>query len=133
MSAYVVDASVVASYLAPDEVAAPGHAAILEGGAPLLAPWLIWAEFRNVLVVKVRRGRIEAGQVGTALAVFDALALALDTGPDGDRVLDLVHAHDLSVYDALYLELATRRGAPLLTLDRRLARAAEAEGAAPGG
>ncbi|MGQ0443787.1 MAG: hypothetical protein ACT4O2_01345 [Beijerinckiaceae bacterium] len=31
------------------------------------------------------------------------------------------------IYDAAYLELASRENAPLATLDRRLARAARAE------
>jgi predicted nucleic acid-binding protein len=36
----------------------------------------------------------------------------------------LARAHDLTVYDALYLELALRLGAPLATLDGKLAEAA---------
>ena len=35
--------------------------------------------------------------------------------------------HDLTVYDALYLELALRLDTPFLTLDQKLARAAERE------
>ena len=46
--------------------------------------------------------------------------------------MDLAQTHRLTVYDALYLELATRRRAPLLTLDRKLASAAAAaEGVPP--
>ena len=36
--------------------------------------------------------------------------------------------HGLSFYDAVYLELAIRHSAPMATLDRTLARAADAEG-----
>lgn len=36
--------------------------------------------------------------------------------------------HNVSVYDAAYLELAQRRRLPLVTLDKALIRAAEATG-----
>ena len=40
----------------------------------------------------------------------------------------LAQEHGLSLYDALYLSLAERRGIPLATLDKALRRAAIAEG-----
>ena len=42
--------------------------------------------------------------------------------------LTLAERHRLSFYDAVYLELAKRFGAPVATLDKALARAAAAEG-----
>lgn len=39
----------------------------------------------------------------------------------------LARRHQLTVYDAAYLELALRRGALLATFDRALANAARAE------
>jgi len=42
--------------------------------------------------------------------------------------LDLADRHRLTVYDALYLELAADVDAELATLDRDLTRAARAEG-----
>ncbi len=42
--------------------------------------------------------------------------------------MELALTHDLTFYDALYLELAKRRNAPLATLDNALARAAIDEG-----
>ena len=43
-------------------------------------------------------------------------------------VLALAREHGLSVYDATYLDLAMREGAPLATLDRRLADVAQHSG-----
>jgi predicted nucleic acid-binding protein len=40
----------------------------------------------------------------------------------------LARAHDLSAYDAAYLELAVREGLPIATLDDRLRAAAKAVG-----
>ena len=38
-------------------------------------------------------------------------------------VLALARSHSLTAYDAMYLELALRRGAPLATFDSQLATA----------
>jgi predicted nucleic acid-binding protein len=43
-------------------------------------------------------------------------------------VLDLGRLHNLTAYDATYLELAMRRSAVLATFDRKLAAAARAAG-----
>ena len=45
----------------------------------------------------------------------------------GDTIR-LARAHELSVYDASYLELATRTGIPLASLDDKLKAAAQAVG-----
>jgi predicted nucleic acid-binding protein len=42
--------------------------------------------------------------------------------------LETARAHDLSAYDAVYLDLAAFRGLPLATLDDRLAAACRAAG-----
>ena len=41
-------------------------------------------------------------------------------------LLALARAHDLSSYDASYLDLAMKKGLPLATLDKKLKRAAKA-------
>jgi predicted nucleic acid-binding protein len=45
-------------------------------------------------------------------------------------ISDLAERHDLSTYDAAYLELAARQGSALITLDKDLAAAASAAGVA---
>ena len=59
------------------------------------------------------------------------LPISLD--PETDRqawgaTLRLAERHRLTLYDAVYLELALRRGIPLATLDIELRAAAKAEG-----
>jgi predicted nucleic acid-binding protein len=96
----------------------------------LFAPWLFWAEIRNILVMNERRGRIEATEVDVTIPALEKLRITLDTTPSSATVMDLARRHRLTVHDALYLELAQRRGAALATLDRALAEAARAEGVA---
>ncbi|RVT81554.1 PIN domain-containing protein [Rhodobacteraceae bacterium CCMM004] len=123
----VVDASAIASLILPDE-SDPPVADRIAGAGALHAPWLLWAELRNILVVAERRGRLEPGQGDRLAADLDDLGVVLDTGADGAAVMGLARRHSLSVYDSLYLALALRWGMPLITLDRRLATAAQAEG-----
>jgi predicted nucleic acid-binding protein len=98
-------------------------------GGPI-APALLWAEIRNLLISAERRGRLDPGMVEEGLAVVEALEIALDGTPASDHVLALARRHRLTIYDALYLELALRRGAALATRDEALAAAARAEGVA---
>jgi predicted nucleic acid-binding protein len=122
LSRIVVDASAVAAWLLPDEA---GPVALDElAHATLDAPWLFWAELRNILIVSERRGRLPVGAGETFLSAIDALNVRLDAAPLEPDVMRIARAHGLTVYDALYLELALRLGAPLATLDGRLAEAA---------
>jgi predicted nucleic acid-binding protein len=51
----------------------------------------------------------------------------LDLTPEESEVLRLARTHQLSVYDAAYLELARRHRVELATLDGDLMKAARAE------
>jgi predicted nucleic acid-binding protein len=122
----VIDASALAGLVLPDEDGL-AIAQMLASAVPV-APQLIWAEIRNLLLMAERRGRIGAGVVEQALAAIGDLGLVLDVGAGSDRVMDLARRHRLTVYDALYLELALREALPLASADRALIRAAAAEG-----
>ena len=82
----------------------------------------------NILVVNERRGRLPAGSAEQITDAVDGLGIELDTNPANAVVLDLARRHRLTVYDALYLELALRHGASLASLDAALLGAAKAEG-----
>lgn len=124
----VIDASALAAWVLPDEAAAPDLDALIARHAEILSPSLLWAEIRNILIVNERRGRLPAGAAEAILAVIEALGVTLDSTPQGPVVLTLARRHRLTVYDALYLELALRRGAALASLDTALVAAARAEG-----
>ncbi len=129
---FVVDASVTAAWCFPDENQALADAALDElRNRGAMAPAIWRFEVRNLLIIGERRGRIDAQ--GTALFLRDlaSLHITVDTDPDETVVMTLSRDHRLTVYDAAYLELATRSGLPLATLDRSLAAAAQRAGIAP--
>lgn len=123
----VIDASVIMSALLPDE-AGPDLEALIEPYDEIIAPWLLWAEVRNILIVAERRGWLAAGLAEDILEAVHDLGIALDQSPRSAAVLRLARRHGLSVYDALYLELALHHEADLATNDDALRRAAIAEG-----
>jgi predicted nucleic acid-binding protein len=86
-------------------------------------------EVANGLLVAERRGRIGAEDTELNLRAVNALPAQRDgEGLVAGDALALARRHGLTLYDALYLDLALRRALPLATLDAALRRAAEAEG-----
>ena len=80
----VVDASIAAAWLLPEEDsdAAEALIAALSGRAPV--PSLFWHEARNILIMAERRGRIVAGE---AVAGMGRLRrLPLEDAPKGYKM-----------------------------------------------
>jgi len=132
MTSLVVDPSVALAWLLPDESAAQADAVRkeIEEGAEAWIPAHWWLEIGNGLLMAERRGRIAAEQVAHALTLINALPLEEDENTAEQipgRTLALARKHQLTIYDAAYLELAQRRGATLATLDEHLAKAARKE------
>ncbi len=122
----VIDASALAGLVLPGEADRGLALALLQ--AEPIAPQLLWAEVRNLLLMAERWGRIGAGVGAQALTIVEGLAIDLDSQPSSDRVMELARRHKLTAYDAIYLELALRRKAGLASADTALTRAARAEG-----
>ena len=125
----VIDASVVAAWHFPDERSAEGDAILarLESDRALM-PALWWFEVRNVLLIGERRGRTAPEHTEPFFDFLRELPIELAPLPEELTALRLARRHQLSFYDAVYLELAQRERIALATLDRALARAAIAEG-----
>ncbi len=128
-SVLVVDASLAASWLFDDEddPRAAATLAALET-MPGVVPQLWHYEMRNILLTARRRQRITSEGLKDRLAALVDLPLETDADPDLNDAMALAEEHGLTYYDALYLELASRRGAQLATLDAALLRAARARG-----
>ena len=129
VSHFVLDASVAGVWLLEDEDDPVANAAIsrLATGFALV-PQLWHLEVRNMLVVAERRGRMDGMGIEDGLRRVGELPIRTDTEPDLGAALALARRSRLTIYDALYLELALRADAPLATVDRALASAAVAEG-----
>lgn len=129
MSRFVLDASVAGAWLLEDEDDPVANAAMSRLATEFaLVPQLWHLEVRNVLVVAERRGRVGAAGLEDGLRRVSELPIRTDTEPDLGTALALARKRRLTIYDALYLELALRADAPLATVDRALAGAAVAEG-----
>ena len=123
---FVVDASVVGSWMLPDEDHPEAIIALEKlKDDEAFAPSLLWFELRNLLLANERRERITPAQTAAALNLFQELPLRFDSQPDSSTTLQLARELRLSVYDAVYLELAIRRHVQLLTFDAQLAEAAK--------
>ena len=129
--AFVLDASVTACWAFDDEDHPDARLAFdrmrAEEG---IVPGLWWFEVRNILIVNERRRRITESNTASFLQNLSLLRFRVDQALDENAALRLARAHRLSVYDAVYLELAQREGLPLATLDAELRRAATVEGVA---
>jgi predicted nucleic acid-binding protein len=68
-----------------------------------------------------------ARQITQFLADIDPL-IEVDSQPAELDLLKLARPHNLTVYDASYLELASRRRLPLCTHDKQLVEAAPKTG-----
>jgi len=129
---FVLDASLTLAWAFNEEETEFTKAALSEVLEHVVMAPSIWPlEIANAAVVATRHGRFAESDV----PAFIALICGLDVEVDGqahvaafDDILRLAQEHDLSSYDAAYLELALRLGAPLATLDAGLARAARAAG-----
>ena len=130
MSEFVVDASVAAVWIFEDEthpIADIALAEIQDNGNGLV-PRHWYLEVRNALIVGERRRRIRSDQLTQRLSFLNELPLQTDTRANLDAAFEMARIYDLSMYDAMYLELAHRRRLLLVTLDRGLSRAASAAG-----
>ena len=123
---FVIDASIAAYWAFDDEdhpVARRALERIRSDWARVPALW--WFEVRNTLLVN--RKRIAEREVTDFLRQLPVLEIRIDTAPHENDLLALARKHRLSVYDAVYLELARREGVPLASFDGKLADAAPAE------
>ena len=126
--ALVVDASVAAAWVLPDEDAALADLALERLGSDTAqVPGVFWHELRNLLLSAERRGRIEEGHAELSLERLRRLPIRSSGETDDRHVIALARAHRLTAHDASYLALAVREGCALASLDRHLTEAAAAE------
>jgi predicted nucleic acid-binding protein len=124
----VIDSSIALTWCFEDE-ATPETDALFERvrdqGAVVPSLWRL--EVGNVLLQAEKRGRITANDVAARLDLIAQLPIDVDAETVNRawrEILKLARSERLTVYDAAYLELASRRAAPLMTLDADLAQAA---------
>lgn len=106
---------------------------ILNNNGQFYVPQLFWYEIENVLLYKIRKnkkGQVYLSKSDVMDIIYDLQQLPIytDLQPDGEirqRIFDMAEEHNLSYYDASYLELARRYSIPLKTYDADLLAAFE--------
>ena len=129
---FVLDCSMTMAWLFTDEGSDRASAlrdSLLRDHAVVPSLWPM--EVANVLLAATRRGRIQHSEWKTLIGYIGVLPITIDS-ETGERVftatLPLADHYRLSVYDAVYLELALRKRLPLATLDQKLRHACQAAG-----
>lgn len=129
---FVLDASMTMAWVSPDESTEATDRlleSLLERQA--YAPGLWPMEVANAFLAATRQGRLEASQWAWIRHCLDVLPIVVEPVSPArtwSAALELAHDRGISVYDAMYLELALRMRLPLATLDHRLAAEAGALG-----
>ena len=124
----IVDASVAVKWVSeePESLAARD---LFAGGNRLIAPEHLLFEVANALRKKLARGAVTRVQATSAVLVtaqaFDEL---VETRPLLAKAVELAFDFNHAVYDCIYLALALRERAPLITVDQRLLAVAQAAG-----
>jgi predicted nucleic acid-binding protein len=132
---FVLDCSVTMAWCFDDE-ATPYTDGIRERLAETQAivPTLWALEVANATLVGERRKRLDEARGSRFLSLLSGLPIVVDQETTTRAWADTMHlarTHNLSVYDATYLELAIRLGLPLACLDGKLKTAAAAAGVRP--
>ena len=125
MMRLVVDASVAVKWLIAEDDSDIARE-MAARGEDLHAPRLMASEIANALWRKARLGEIERGDVGAMLASVPGMPVRW--GDDEVGCADaarLALALDRPVYDCVYLALAHRIGAIVVTADLRFVKALE--------
>lgn len=129
---FVLDNSMAMAWCFGDE-ATPFAYRILDQLASdhALAPAVWPLEVANAVLTGERRGRLQPADAARFLGLVRSLPIEVDAS-SLDRslgpILELARTHNLSAYDASYLELAMREGVALATQDERLRAAARRAG-----
>jgi predicted nucleic acid-binding protein len=130
--AVVVDASVALAWCFPDEASDYADAVLVALDGSTILVQAIWGlEIANAVLAGERSKRLRQPEIRRFTMLLESLSLVQDVQPVCDHVsnvLPLAREYSLSAYDAAYLELSIRHGAPLATLDGKLQKAAQKAG-----
>ena len=130
MMAFVVDASVSIGWIVKNQVTDYTEAAERAlATAQVHVPALWWLEMTNILRTGCRRRTITSIEAQDFIKVLDSFPIRVEPLEcRASELLGLALRHDLTSYDAAYLDLALRLQLPIATQDAALREAALASG-----
>ena len=128
----MVDASVALAWCFPDETSDYADDVLVALKADVVKVPAIWAiEVANAILVGARSKRIMPVDVlrfEQLIGALNVVESAQTVRENIANVLPLAREFKLSVYEAAYLDLSARLGAPLATLDTVMQKACRAAG-----
>jgi predicted nucleic acid-binding protein len=130
---YVVDASIATSWVLTSQATPLANRILAEirSGTAFIVPSLWFLEVANTLLLLQRRAKLGVDECAHARVIINRLRPVVDD--EGalqalPSVWQLASELQLTIYDAMYLELAIRRGAVLASRDGELVAAAKKRG-----
>lgn len=129
MNVVVVDASAALSWLLPSQ-ATPATSAFLTHAARFVfaAPFVFEWEVCNVLLSKLRAGRLTHHQFEAALEELRAIGVEVADPFRAELVSEVAREEGLSLFDAAYLATARELAAAVVSRDADLLRACARNG-----
>ena len=120
MSEIVVDPSVALCWFATEKETAFANR-LIAAAVDLVAPSLMLVKLANGLRKKTRRGEMTANLAYSGLReIWRFVPQIADLSDLAEPAMALARELDHSVYDCVYLALARRRGATLVTSDQKM-------------
>lgn len=130
---FVTDASVAIAWIHPAQ-ATPETDSMLDRlamGDSVVVPALWPLEVANAITVLRRRRKLTADEARSAIQIVRELPATIDHEAATmafTRLVDLASEHELTIYEAAYIELAIRKRLPLATNNAQMKQAAMRSG-----
>jgi predicted nucleic acid-binding protein len=132
VSLWIVDVSVALGWFLTDEENRSYALDVISGlrTNDMVVPSVWVFEFANGLLSAHKRNRLSRDRMFAAFEEIKSASITVEQvgSADAARIAELALSHQLTAYDAAYLELALRLHAPIATKDSALRRAMEARG-----
>lgn len=130
---FVADASVAIAWVHPAQATSETNAMLdrLVSGDSLVVPALWPLEVANAITLLRRRKKLTPDEARSAIEIIRELPAVIDHEAAAvafTRLVELASKHELTVYDATYIELAARRQLPLASNDAQMKQAAVRSG-----
>ena len=115
----VADTNLIAYLLLGGEKT-PGARSVFERDPKWSAPLLWRSEFRSVLAMFIRQGRLTPDGAMEFMNAAESLMQGEEYQVDSGRVMKLIGSSKCSAYDCEFVALAQHLDVPLVTSDRRI-------------
>jgi predicted nucleic acid-binding protein len=115
----VADTNLIA-YLLPGGEKTPGARSVFERDPKWAAPLLWRSEFRSVLAMFIRQGKLTPDNAMEFMNAAETVMQGEEYQVDSGRVIKLIGSSRCSAYDCEFVALAQHLDVPLITSDRRI-------------